>query len=101
MISWVEADNPLKTLLYAAVSSLSFDIQKLLKAGCDGHPLLLQFLHCLCQLQRIPKDDSRDHQIESLRTSLLLGMGTILNPSVPIEKHSTCQGIARAGLRRR
>jgi hypothetical protein len=48
-----------------------------------------------CQFQRIPENDSCNDQIESLRTSLLLGMKTILNPSMPIEKHRTGQGIAR------
>ena len=36
MISWVEADNPLRTLLYASGSSPSFGIQKLLMARCNG-----------------------------------------------------------------
>jgi hypothetical protein len=53
----------------------------------DNHPFLLQFLNRSCQFQRVPENDSRDHQIESLCPSLLLGIGTILNPSVPIEKH--------------
>ena len=59
----------------------------------NGHPLLLQFLNRSCQFQRVPENNGRDHEIESLRTSLLLGMGTILDASVPIKEHSTGQRI--------
>ena len=60
----------------------------------DLHALILEDFYRFSQIHRVPENNGRDHQIESLCASLLLRMRTILDAPVPIEKDGAGQRIA-------